>query len=74
MQNIQAAVIERAGVPIVIENLRLDDPGPGEILVRMTASGVCHSDLDVRDGEWKLPGPIGWATKARESSTPWRRV
>jgi S-(hydroxymethyl)glutathione dehydrogenase/alcohol dehydrogenase len=58
MREIEAAVIERAGVPTTIERLSLADPGPGEVLVRMTASGVCHSDLHVRDGEWQRPGPI----------------
>lgn len=58
MRDIQAAVIERHGVPTVVETLALDDPRPGEVLVRMTASGVCHSDLHVRDGHWERPGPI----------------
>ena len=58
VRHARAAVIERAGVAPVIEELRLDPPGPGEVLVRMTASGVCHSDLHVRDGEWDRPGPI----------------
>ncbi len=58
MHQIQAAVIERAGVPTVIEQLELADPRPGELLVRMTAAGVCHSDLHVRDGHWERPGPI----------------
>jgi S-(hydroxymethyl)glutathione dehydrogenase/alcohol dehydrogenase len=43
---------------VVIETLTLADPGPGEILVEMTASGVCHSDLHVRDGHWLREGPI----------------
>src|SRR4051794_15500439 len=58
VHEIQGAVIERAGVPSVVEDLLLDDPHAGEVLVRMTASGVCHSDLHVRDGEWQRPGPI----------------
>jgi S-(hydroxymethyl)glutathione dehydrogenase/alcohol dehydrogenase len=58
VREIEAAVIERAGLPPTIETLLLDDPHAGEILVRMTASGVCHSDLHVRDGEWQRPGPI----------------
>jgi S-(hydroxymethyl)glutathione dehydrogenase/alcohol dehydrogenase len=41
-----------------VEALTLRAPGPGEVLVRMAASGVCHSDLHVRDGEWERPGPI----------------
>ena len=36
----------------------LDEPRAGEVRVRMLASGVCHSDLHVRDGEWDRPGPI----------------
>jgi S-(hydroxymethyl)glutathione dehydrogenase/alcohol dehydrogenase len=58
MREIEAAVIERAGERSAVETLRLDEPRPGEVLVRMTASGVCHSDLHVRDGDWDRPGPI----------------
>jgi S-(hydroxymethyl)glutathione dehydrogenase/alcohol dehydrogenase len=58
MRDVQAAVIEAAGQPTRIETLRLDPPRAGEVLVRMTASGVCHSDLHVRDGDWERPGPI----------------
>lgn len=58
MREISAAVIPAAGRPTVIERLTLADPGPGEVLVRMTAAGVCHSDLHVRDGHWERPGPI----------------
>jgi S-(hydroxymethyl)glutathione dehydrogenase / alcohol dehydrogenase len=58
MREIQAAVLIEGGQPTVLETLLLDDPGPGEILVRMTAAGVCHSDLHVRDGHWERPGPI----------------
>jgi S-(hydroxymethyl)glutathione dehydrogenase / alcohol dehydrogenase len=54
----RAAVLERPGTPSRIENLELAEPGPGEVRVRMLASGVCHSDLHVRDGEWERPGPI----------------
>lgn len=57
-RTIRAAVIERPGVPVVVETLALAPPGPGEVLVRMLASGVCHSDLHVRDGEWDRAGPI----------------
>lgn len=54
----RAAVLPRPGQPVVIEDLELDPPGPGEIRVRMLASGVCHSDLHVRDNEWDRLGPI----------------
>src|SRR6266513_2726080 len=36
---VQAAVLERYGQPLAIEDVRLDPPGAGEVLVRMTASG-----------------------------------
>ena len=58
MRDVRAAVIEAAGLPTRIETLRLDEPRAGEVLVRLTASGVCHSDLHVRDGHWDRPGPI----------------
>lgn len=54
----RAAVVERAGMPVAIEDVSLEGPRAGEVLVRMTASGVCHSDLHVRDGDWERPGPI----------------
>jgi S-(hydroxymethyl)glutathione dehydrogenase / alcohol dehydrogenase len=56
--SIRAAVLERPGVAPRIEELTLDEPREGEIRIRMAASGVCHSDLHVRDGEWDRPGPI----------------
>ena len=55
---IRAAVLEAPGTEPRIEELTLDEPRAGEVLVRMAASGVCHSDLHVRDGEWQRPGPI----------------
>jgi S-(hydroxymethyl)glutathione dehydrogenase / alcohol dehydrogenase len=54
----RAALLARSGEPVVIEELRLDPPRDGEVLVRLTASGVCHSDLHVRDGEWERTGPF----------------
>ena len=53
----RAAVLDQPGVPSRIAYLDLAEPGPGDVRVRMLASGVCHSDLHVRDGEWDRPGP-----------------
>ena len=47
-----------AGRPLEIENLLLDEPQRGEALIRMVASGVCHSDLHVVDGEWERPANV----------------
>ena len=54
----RAAVLEQPGEPVAIEELILDEPKHGEVRVRILASGVCHSDLHVRDGEWPRPGPF----------------
>ena len=56
MQEIRAAVIEAAGTSRRHRDPAPRRPGPGEVLVRMAASGVCHSDLHVRDGHWERPG------------------
>jgi alcohol dehydrogenase len=48
----------RESKPLVIEDLQLDDPGPGEILVRIEAAGICHSDLSVVDGNRPRPLPM----------------
>jgi Zn-dependent alcohol dehydrogenases, class III len=55
---IRAAVFRDPGQAVAIERLALADPRAGEVRVRMTASGVCHSDLHVRDGDWPRPGPV----------------
>ncbi len=54
----RAAVLYEAGQPAVIEEITLDAPRQGEVLVRMEAAGVCHSDLHVRDGTIPEPLPI----------------
>ncbi|MEO7118525.1 MAG: alcohol dehydrogenase catalytic domain-containing protein [Candidatus Limnocylindrales bacterium] len=55
---IRGAVFRGPNRPVSIESLCLDDPGPGEVRVRMLASGVCHSDLHVVDGEWARPTDV----------------
>ncbi|ELB89433.1 aryl-alcohol dehydrogenase [Rhodococcus wratislaviensis IFP 2016] len=42
---IQAAVTESKGAPFKLEALELDEPRAGEVLVAMSATGICHSDL-----------------------------
>lgn len=54
----KGTVFERPGEPLHDEDLLLDPPGRGEILVRLLASGICHSDLHVVDGEWEAPEPL----------------
>jgi Zn-dependent alcohol dehydrogenase len=56
---IRAAVLERHGVPVHVEQLRLHLPRHDEVLVRVAAAGVCHSDLHLAqghlgDGRWPI--------------------
>ena len=55
---IQAAVCYRFGKPLVIEDVHIDPPSRGEVLVRIAATSICHSDLHVIRGEWGGPVPI----------------
>jgi S-(hydroxymethyl)glutathione dehydrogenase/alcohol dehydrogenase len=54
----RAAVLRAPGASVTIETLTVAEPRAGEVRVRILASGVCHSDLHVRDGEWPRPTPI----------------
>jgi S-(hydroxymethyl)glutathione dehydrogenase / alcohol dehydrogenase len=47
---IRAAVLREYRTPLEVCELELDPPGPGEVLVRVAATGVCHSDLHLADG------------------------
>ncbi len=58
----KAAVLYEPNTPLVIEELELAEPASGEVLVKMMASGVCHSDWHVVKGEWThhaLPALLG---------------
>src|SRR5829696_3523228 len=44
--------------PLVIEDLDLDGPGPGEVLVEIAAAGLCHSDLSTINGSRPRPTPM----------------
>jgi S-(hydroxymethyl)mycothiol dehydrogenase len=53
------AVVENLGGEVRIEKIAVDPPGPGEVLVRIVASGVCHSDLwAMEHGNWGAPFPM----------------
>ena len=53
----KAAVLEKAGVPLLVENIREPKPRQGEVLVKVAACGVCHTDLHVMKGEVAFPTP-----------------
>ena len=53
----RAAVLEQFGSPLVVQDVDLAGPGPGEVLVRLVACGVCHTDLYTASGA----DPSGYA-------------
>jgi succinate semialdehyde reductase (NADPH) len=56
-QAMRAAVVRERSGPFVVEELRDPVPGPGEILIRVAACGVCHTDLHIHDGSVAFPLP-----------------
>lgn len=48
--NVQAAVFHGPGRPLTIETLQLDPPQSGEVMVRIVATGLCHTDLHIMEG------------------------
>ena len=69
---ISSAVLRSSGVarpytstlPLTIEELQLDDPGPGELMIRIESAGVCHSDLSVLTGRRPRPLPMALGHEA----------
>jgi len=54
MQTMKAAVVKAFGKPLVIEDVPVPVPGPGELLVKLKACGVCHTDLHAASGDWPV--------------------
>jgi aryl-alcohol dehydrogenase len=55
---ITAAIAREPRAPLSIEIVDLEEPRPDEILVRVVATGICHTDLVVRDGMLPTPLPV----------------
>ena len=47
----RGAVVAEAGADFEIRDVTIDDPGPNEVLVKIVATGLCHTDLAVKDGD-----------------------
>jgi aryl-alcohol dehydrogenase len=65
-----AAVVEELDGPFTLPTLELDEPGPGEVLVRPAATGICPTDGLARLGDLPFPlpsvlGPVGQADRRR---------
>ena len=70
LMRIRAAVLREPGRPVAIEEVELDPPKRDEMLVRIAAAGVCHSDVRLADGEL---GAGRWPCRARPRGCRSRR-
>jgi len=53
-KTMQAAVVRQFGKPLTFEEMAIPTPGPGQILVKIAATGVCHTDLHAANGDWPV--------------------
>jgi len=53
-KTMKAAVVQQFGEPLVLREVPVPQPGPGQALVEIIASGVCHTDLHAADGDWPV--------------------
>lgn len=53
-KTMKAAVVREFGKPLLIEEVAVPEVGPGQILVKIAASGVCHTDLHAAEGDWPV--------------------
>ena len=58
VHKIKAAVLRKRGGPLKIESLEMEGPRDDEVLVRIVASGICHTDIDFCDYWEKSDGPV----------------
>jgi S-(hydroxymethyl)glutathione dehydrogenase/alcohol dehydrogenase len=54
----RAAVLHQGGTPLVIEHVSVRDPSPLDVVVRVRAAGLCHTDLEVIHGSLRYPLPM----------------
>lgn len=54
MAKMKAAVVREFGKPLSLEEVPKPEPGPGQIVVRIEASGLCHTDIHAANGDWPI--------------------
>lgn len=59
----KAALLRQFGEPLAIEDIPAPSPAAGQVLIRIAACGVCHSDVHIAEGEWegfksRMPMPV----------------
>jgi len=65
----RAAVCREFGQPLSIEQVEIAGPGPGEVLVKLAACAICHSDIMYMDGAWGGELPAIYGHEAVPSAT-----
>ena len=53
-RTMKAAVVHEFGKPLAIEEVQVPRPGAGQVLVKIRACGVCHTDLHAAEGDWPV--------------------
>jgi propanol-preferring alcohol dehydrogenase len=53
-KTMKAAMVEEFGQPLTIREVPIPTPGPGQVLMQVMSSGVCHTDLHAADGDWPV--------------------
>ena len=54
----KAAVVHEFGAPLVVEEVPRPEPGPGQVLVRVEAAGLCHTDIHAARGDWPVKATL----------------
>ena len=54
MTTMRAAVVPELGAKLEVRALPVPEPGPGQVLVKMEASGLCHTDIHAAHGDWPV--------------------
>lgn len=67
----KAAVLSEVDAPLTIEDVTIDEPGPSEVVLRVAAAGLCHSDVRFMEGSYHTPLP---AVLGHESACVVERV
>lgn len=60
----RGVVARQPGSPAGVEDITIEDPGPGEVRVKMLTSGVCHTDLFAKEGKFGAALPPKFSTSS----------
>ena len=71
-RKMHVAVVEQFGKPLALQEWDVPTPGPGQILVKTEACGVCHTDLHAASGDWPLKPKVPFIP-GHEAHRPRRR-